>query len=121
MQRPARCQGGRLALRRGQLGSEDFDRHLEVVQLQRRPRWGGLVGEGDFGEAELLSKAKVTSVAGLEQTGIIHSKGGKVRLLRPDELPSDWAPFNARHSTVWGMTHHVLRLYFYEKAGDIAH
>jgi len=76
--------------------------------------------EGDFGNAELLSKAKVTSVAGLEQAGIIHSKGGKVRLLRPDELPSDWAPSNAKHSTVWGMTHHVLRLYFYEKAGDIA-
>ena len=49
-------------------------------------------GDGDFGDAELLSKAKVTSVSSLQQLHIIHSKGGKVRLLRPDELPSNWKP-----------------------------
>lgn len=77
-------------------------------------------GEGDFGDAELLSKAKVTSVPGLQQARIIHSKAGKVRLLRPDELPPNWDPATDKRLTVWEMTHHLLRLYFHEKAGDMA-
>ena len=42
--------------------------------------------------AEQLSKSKNTSVAGMVDAGIAASKGGKVRLLRPDELPEDWDP-----------------------------
>ena len=77
-------------------------------------------GEGEFGEAELLSKAKVTSVAGLQQVGLVHSKGGRVRLVRPDELRSNWDPATDKRLTIWEMTHHLLRVYFYEKAGDVA-
>jgi putative DNA methylase len=73
---------------------------------------------GDFGQAELLSKAKVTSVAGLQQAGVINSKGGQVRLLRPDELPDNWDPMADKRPTIWEMTHHLLRVYYYEKAGD---
>jgi putative DNA methylase len=76
--------------------------------------------EGNFGNAELLSKAKVTSVAGLQQAGLIHSKAGKVRLLRPDELSPHWNPATDKRLTIWEMTHHLLRLYFHEKAGDMA-
>jgi len=43
--------------------------------------------EGEYGIAETLSKAKNTSVSGMVEAGILTSKGGKVRLLRPDELP----------------------------------
>ena len=50
--------------------------------------------EGEYGVAETLSKAKNTSVAGMVEAGILASKGGKVRLLRPDELPADWDPDN---------------------------
>jgi putative DNA methylase len=75
---------------------------------------------GDFGDAELLSKAKAISVSGLQQAGLVQSKGGKVRLLRPDELPSDSIHLNAQRWTVWGMTHHLLRLYHHQKAGDEA-
>jgi putative DNA methylase len=77
-------------------------------------------GEGEFGDAELLSKAKVTSVASLQHAHIIYSKAGKVRLLRPEELPSDWDPAGESRLTVWEMTHHLLRVFFYEKAGDVA-
>ncbi len=76
--------------------------------------------EGDFGDAELLSKAKVTSVAGLVQSGIVHSRGGKVRLLRPEELPRDWDPLSDKRLTNWELTHHLLRVYYHEKAGDVA-
>lgn len=73
----------------------------------------------DFGDAELLSKAKVTSVQGLQEAGVITSGGGRVRILRPDELPKDWNPATDRRLTVWEMTHHLLRVYHYEKAGDV--
>ncbi|NLG83534.1 MAG: DUF1156 domain-containing protein [Firmicutes bacterium] len=79
--------------------------------------------EGEFGEAELLSKAKVTSVNGLVEAGIVHSKGGKVRLLRPEELPGKWDPATEPRPTVWEITHHLLRVYYYnenKKAGDMA-
>jgi len=76
--------------------------------------------EGDFGEAELLSKAKVTSVNGLQEAGVVYSRRGKVRLLRPDELPKRWNPGTDRRLTVWEMTHHLLRVYYHEKAGDQA-
>ena len=73
---------------------------------------------GDFGEAEVLSKAKVTSVAGLQHSGIVQSKGGRVRLLRPDELPPDWDPSKDTRLSVWEMAHQLLRVYYHDKAGD---
>ena len=74
--------------------------------------------EGDYGDAELLSKAKVTTVEGLHLAGIVERGGGKVRLLEPPELPADWDPASDKRLTVWEMTHHLLRLYHFEKAGD---
>ncbi|HOU53598.1 MAG TPA: DUF1156 domain-containing protein [Myxococcota bacterium] len=75
---------------------------------------------GEFGQAEVLSKAKVTSVAGLVTAGVVESRGGKVRLLRPEELPKDWDPSTDRRFTIWEATHHLLRLYWHEQAGDRA-
>jgi hypothetical protein len=76
--------------------------------------------EGEFGNAELLSKAKVRSVSGLAQAGIVHSRGGKVRLLRPDELPDDWDPARDRRFTVWEATHHLVKIYWCQQKGDRA-
>ncbi len=42
---------------------------------------------GESGVAETLSKAKNTSVAGLVEAGIVESRRGKVRLLKPKGLP----------------------------------
>jgi len=50
------------------------------------------VEDGPFGVAETLSKAKNTAVNGLVEAGIVHSRAGKVRLLKRDELPADWNP-----------------------------
>ena len=65
--------------------------------------------EGEFGDAETLSKAKNTSVAGLVEAGILRSGGGRVRLLRPEELPADWDPWKDRRLTVWEVVHHLVR------------
>jgi putative DNA methylase len=43
-------------------------------------------GEGPYGDAETLSKAKNTSVDGLVRAGVLEARAGKVRLLRRDEL-----------------------------------
>jgi len=65
--------------------------------------------EGEYGLAETLSKAKNTSVSGMVEAGILASKGGKVHLLRPDELPSDWDPETDPRLTAWESVHHLVR------------
>jgi putative DNA methylase len=65
--------------------------------------------EGDFGNANTLATAKVTSVAGLATAGILSSKSGRVRLLRPNELPPDWDPATDERLTAWESVHHLVR------------
>ncbi len=66
--------------------------------------------EGDYGIAEQLSKSKNTSVSGLVEAGILISKAGKVRLLKPAELHLDWDPTTDARLTVWEMVHHLIRV-----------
>ena len=67
--------------------------------------------EGEFGVAEQLSKSKNTSVQGMKDAGILDKKspGGKVRLLRPNELSSDWDPATDPRLTAWETVHHLIR------------
>lgn len=65
--------------------------------------------EGESGRAETLCTAKVTSLPGLMDAGIILAKTGKVRLLRPDELPADWDPATDSRLTHWETVHHLIR------------
>jgi putative DNA methylase len=65
---------------------------------------------GEFGVAETLSKAKNTSIDGLAESGILESRRGKVRLLKPSELPVDWDPEDDRRTNVWEMLHHLVRV-----------
>ena len=74
--------------------------------------------EGDFGVAETLSKAKNTSVHGLEEAGILASGHGKVRLLRPAELPVDWDPLSDKRLTDWEIVHHLIRVLEDKEAGS---
>lgn len=73
--------------------------------------WFEQVGfnDGEFGVAEQLSKAKNTSVAGMVEAGIVASRAGRVRLLRPDELPVDWDPATDPRVTAWEAVHHLIR------------
>ena len=43
------------------------------------------------------------------EAGIIASKGGKVRLLKPTELSTDWDPATDVRLTIWEMVHHLIR------------
>jgi len=66
--------------------------------------------EGEFGQADVLARAKNTSVAGMVDAGILASRAGKVRLLAPSELPADWDPATDARLTVWEMAHHLIRV-----------
>ncbi len=74
--------------------------------------------EGDYGVAETLSTAKNTSVAGMVEAGVLRSGAGKVRLLRPHELPEDWVPDSDSRLIVWEAVHHLVRVH--DKEGEDA-
>lgn len=65
--------------------------------------------EGEYGIAEVLSKAKNTSVSGMVEAGVLASGHGKVRLLRPEELSADWDPEKDERLTAWEMVHQLIR------------
>ncbi len=73
-------------------------------------------GDADYGDAEQLSKAKNTSMDGLVEAGLVESRRGEVRLLRPSELDPEWDPRTDRRVTVWELTHHLIRRL--ESAGE---
>ena len=66
-------------------------------------------GEGEYGIAETLSKAKNTSVTGMVEAGILASKSGTVWLLKPEELSAAWDPTTDPRLTAWEMVHHLVR------------
>jgi putative DNA methylase len=68
-------------------------------------------GNGPFGDANTLANARATSVAGMEDAGILRARGSIVRLLRPDELPSNWDPAKDERFTVWEVAQHLLRVF----------
>lgn len=67
-------------------------------------------GEGEYGVAETLAKARNTSLRGLVDAGIVASGRGKVRLLAPGELPKTWDPTTDRRLTHWDAVHHLIRV-----------
>ena len=67
--------------------------------------------DGDYGDAETLSTAKNTSVDGLTQAGVLSAKAGKVRLLRPEELPEAWDPIGDLRLIAWETIHHLIRVH----------
>jgi putative DNA methylase len=66
--------------------------------------------DGEFGVAAVLARAKNTAVSGLVEARIIASSRGKVRLLRPDELPSAWDPATDPRLTAWEVVHQLIRV-----------
>jgi putative DNA methylase len=64
--------------------------------------------EGPYGVAETLSKAKNTAVERLAEAGILVARGGKVRLLRRNELADEWNPARQSRLTVWEVTQRLI-------------
>ncbi len=64
---------------------------------------------GKYGEADVLARAKGTSVGGLVEGGVVESSGGNLRLLKWAELPREWSPESDTRVSVWEALHHLIR------------
>jgi Fic-DOC domain mobile mystery protein B len=102
--------------------------HHRLVQIHPFPNGNGrharlmadllimrLGGERfSWGSAHLQAAGEVRGryVAALKAADnhdILHSRAGKVRLLRREELPEDWDPSAVGRLTVWEVTQHLIR------------
>jgi putative DNA methylase len=64
---------------------------------------------GQFGEADVLARAKGTSVDHVADAGVVESGQGKVRLYKSDEYPADWQPDKDKSTPIWEATHQLIR------------
>jgi len=87
-----------------QEGDFDADSRFAIAWFEQHG-----FSEGEFGVADVLARAKNTSVDGLREASILESKRGKVRLLQPAELPADWDPAADARFTHWEAVHHLIR------------
>ena len=89
------------------LAEDDFDQDTQFC-LHWFEQQGWSVGK--FGEADVLARAKGTSVAGLQEAGVISAGQGEVRLLKWADLPTDWSPEQDSRTPVWEGLHHLIRV-----------
>ena len=88
-------------------GDDDFDAATRFCRdLFASRAWG----EGPFGEADVLARAKGTTVDHVRDAGVLSSAGGKVRLLRYEEYPEDYDPAEDRNRPAWEACHHLVRV-----------
>ncbi len=101
------------------LAEDDFDPDTQFcLHWFEQYEWES----GKFGEADVLARAKGTSVDGVKQAGVLTSAGGNVRLLRWSEYPIEWDPASDSRLPVWETLHQLIRVFSTEgesKAGAI--
>lgn len=89
------------------LAEEDFDADTQFC-LHWFEQYGWKAGA--FGEADVLARAKATSVDGLAFAGVVQSGSGSVQLKKWSEYPSDWDPKTDKRMPVWEILHHFIRI-----------
>jgi putative DNA methylase len=90
------------------LAEDDFDADTQFcLHWFEQHSWE----TGKFGEADTLARAKGTSVGGVQQSGVIESGGGNVRLLKWREYPAGWDPASDKRLPVWEALHQLIRAY----------
>ncbi|WP_026330260.1 DUF1156 domain-containing protein [Caldimonas manganoxidans] len=95
-----------LALINRFLAEDDFDHDTQFcLHWFETHGWA----TGRYGEAEVLSKAKGTSVEGLKASGVVASGKGELRLLKWAEMPRDWSPESDARLPVWEALHQLIR------------
>ncbi|MGK4007143.1 DUF1156 domain-containing protein [Sorangium sp. So ce1036] len=88
------------------LAEDDFDHDTQFcLHWLEQHGWS----TGAYGEADVLARAKATSVGGLADAGVVQTSGGKVRLLRPSEYPPAWDPRSDTRVPVWEALHQLIR------------
>ena len=70
-----------------------------------------------FGEADVLARAKNSSVEGVAESGVLQAGAGKVRLFPRDEYPNDWDPASDSRLNTWKCTQYLIRAL--DRGGEI--
>ena len=87
------------------LAEDDFDHDTQFcLAWFEHCGWAA----GRFGEADVLARAKGTSVDGLRSSGVVESAGGDMRLLRWAEMPADWSPEVDARTPIWEALHQLV-------------
>jgi putative DNA methylase len=95
-----------LALINRFLAEDDFDHDTQFcLHWFEQHGWAS----GKYGEADVLARAKGTSVDGLVAAGVVESARGELRLLKWHELPADWLPEHDTRVPVWEALHQLIR------------
>ena len=88
------------------LGEDDFDHDTQFcLAWFEQNGWA----EGKYGDADVLARAKGTSVGGLVEAGVVESGGGDLRLLKWAEMPCDWSPEDDARVPIWEALHELIR------------
>jgi putative DNA methylase len=88
------------------LAEDDFDADTQFcLHWFEQHGWT----ENVFGEADVLARSKSTSVDSMKEAGVLQSGGGKVRLLKWAEYPTDWDPRADARTPVWEALHQLIR------------
>jgi putative DNA methylase len=88
------------------LAEDDFDHDTQFcLHWFEGQGWA----TGKYGEADVLARAKGTSVSGLTDAGVVESGKGDLRLLKWAEMPRDWNPETDTRVPVWEALHQLIR------------
>jgi len=88
------------------LAEDDFDHDTQFcLHWFEGQGWA----TGKYGEADVLARAKGTSVTGLTEAGVVASGKGELRLLKWAEMPRDWNPETDTRVPVWEALHQMIR------------
>lgn len=88
------------------LAEDDFDHDTQFcLHWFEQQGWS----TGKYGEADVLARAKGTSVGGLVDAGVVESGGGNLRLLKWIEMSRDWSPDADTRTPIWEALHQLIR------------
>jgi len=88
------------------LAEDDFDHDTQFcLHWFEQQGWA----TGKYGDADVLARAKGTSVGGLQASGVVESSKGDLRLLKWAEMPRDWSPESDARLPVWEALHQLIR------------
>ncbi|MDA8417187.1 MAG: DUF1156 domain-containing protein [Betaproteobacteria bacterium] len=88
------------------LAEDDFDHDTQFcLHWFEQQGWA----TGKYGEADVLARAKGTSVGGLQASGVVDAGKGELRLLKWSEMPRDWSPDQDAKLPVWEALHQLIR------------
>ena len=88
------------------LAEDDFDHDTQFcLHWFEQQGWA----TGKYGDADVLARAKGTSVGGLQASGVVNSSKGELRLLKWAEMPRDWSPESDARLPVWEALHQLIR------------